>query len=80
METITLKNLKAKYASKRELVQFLRIDCNVYLPHHKYLTWMYVRDILTNKKKVGRKKHPPLYRMVLSPPCFYSMWRTTKSE
>ena len=53
METVTVKELKAKYASKKELVKFLRVDANVYLPSHKYLTWMFVRDILTGVKKVS---------------------------
>ena len=56
MDPVTVRDLKAKYSSKMELVKFLKTEGNVFLPHHKFITSPFVSYILTGKKKVSGNK------------------------
>ena len=50
-QRVSVKEIAAKYSSKRELYQFLAEDVGFYLPDHRVVTMYFLRDLISGEKK-----------------------------
>ena len=51
---LSAKEFQAKYATKPELERFLRLECDAYLPDHRYCTVYWYKDLVFGNKKVSQ--------------------------
>ena len=49
--SINVKELMAKFRTKREVYNFLVLDCKVYLPAYDTVTIYFMREIIMGTKK-----------------------------
>ena len=52
--TFNIASVKEKFTNKREIYNFLTVDCGAYLPPFKDINTFYLKDLITGKKKVTR--------------------------
>ena len=50
-QQITANSFAAKYKSKREVYNFLTIDCKAYLPAYDTITIYFLKDLINGTKK-----------------------------
>ena len=51
-ESLSAKTFAAKFRSKKEVWNFLTIDCGAYLPPMENITIYHMKDLVSGKKKV----------------------------
>jgi len=50
-QQITAMSFASKYKSKREVYNFLTVDCHAYLPSYDNLTIYFLKDLVSGAKK-----------------------------
>jgi hypothetical protein len=53
LQYISASEFGAKFRSKKEVYVFLTVENNAYLPPHHVITLYFMRDILSENKKVS---------------------------
>jgi len=48
---ISAQAFAAKFKSKKEIYQLLRVDAKAYLPNYETITIFFLKDIISGKKK-----------------------------
>ena len=59
---LTTKEFSAKYESKREVYNFVAVDCGFYVPDYDQVTIYFLKDIMTGKKKCKCHHHSVMSR------------------
>ena len=57
---MTALEFAAKYKSKREVYNFLAVDCHAYLPPYDNLTIYFLKDLVSGRKKSKSRKRTQL--------------------
>ena len=50
-QQVTAMSFASKYKSKREVYNFLTIECHAYLPSYDTLTVYFLKDLISGHKK-----------------------------